>query len=77
MDLTGTGDYAYRLKYASAIQDNNENPLSSVLTIGYLSTMQYYFKPVREFPTGRGFADFIYIPKPEYRADYPVSFFSD
>ena len=51
---------------------NNENSLSSVLTIGYLSTIQYYFKPVRELPTGRGFADFVYIPKPEYRSDYPA-----
>ena len=34
--------------------------------------MQYYFKPVRELPTGRGFADFVYIPKPEYKADYPA-----
>lgn len=34
--------------------------------------MQYYFKPVRELPTGRGFADFVYIPKPEYSSDYPA-----
>ena len=34
--------------------------------------MQYYFKPVRELPTGRGFADFVYIPKPEYVQDYPA-----
>lgn len=34
--------------------------------------MQYYFKPIRELPTGRGFADFVYLPKPEYRADYPA-----
>lgn len=27
---------------------------------------------VRELPTGRGFADFVYIPKPEYKADYPA-----
>ena len=59
-------------EYSSAIQYNNENSLSSVLTIAYLSTMQYYFKPVRELPTGRGFADFVYIPKPEYRTDYPA-----
>lgn len=58
--------------YASTIQYNNENSLSSVLTLAFLSTLQYYFKPVRELPTGRGFADFIYIPKPEYRADYPA-----
>ena len=31
-------------EYASVIQYNNENSLSSVLTIGYLSTIQYYFK---------------------------------
>ena len=44
-------------EYASTIQYNNENSLSSVLALAYLSAMQYYFKPVRELPTGRGFAD--------------------
>ena len=59
-------------EYASTIRYNDENSLSSVLTIAYLSSIRYYFKPVRELPTGRGFADFVYIPKPEYRADYPA-----
>ena len=59
-------------EYASAIQYNNENSLSSILSIGYLSTMRYYFKPIREFPAGRGFADFVYLPKPEYSRDYPA-----
>ena len=59
-------------EYASSIQYNDENSLSSVLTIAYLSSMQYYFKPIRELPTGKGFADFIYIPKPEYIRDYPA-----
>jgi hypothetical protein len=59
-------------EYASSIQYNNENSLSSVLTIAYLSAMQYYFKPVRELPTGRGFADFVFVPKPEYKHDYPA-----
>ena len=54
------------------IQYNNENSLSSVLAIAYLSSMEYYFKPVRELPTGRGFADFVFIPKPEYISDYPA-----
>ena len=40
--------------------------------VTYLSAMQYYFKPVRELPTGRGFADFVFIPKPEYKNDYPA-----
>ena len=59
-------------EYASGIQYNNENSLSSVLTIAYLGAMNYYFKPVRELPTGRGFADFVYIPKPEFAIDYPA-----
>lgn len=59
-------------EYASSIQYNDENSLSSVLTIAYISSMQYYFKPIRELPTGKGFADFIYIPKPEYIRDYPA-----
>ena len=59
-------------EYASAIVYNNENSLSSVLTIAYLSTLQFYFKPIREMPGGRGFADFVYLPKPEYAADYPA-----
>ena len=59
-------------EYTSVIQYNDENSLSSVLAIAYLHSMQYYFKPVRELPTGRGFADFVYIPKPEYIHDYPA-----
>lgn len=59
-------------EHVSSIQYNNENSLSSVLAIAYLSTMQYYFKPVRELPTGRGFADFVFIPKPEYKQYYPA-----
>ena len=59
-------------EYASSIRYNDENSLSSVLTIAFLSTMQYYFKPIREFPTGRGFADFVYLPKPRYKENYPA-----
>ena len=58
--------------YVSVIQYNNENSLSSVLAIAYLCAMQYYFKPIRELPTGRGFADFVFIPKPEYQNEYPA-----
>ncbi len=59
-------------EYVSVIQYHDENSLSSVLAIAYLSAMKYYFKPVREFPTGRGFADFVFIPKSEYKKDYPA-----
>ena len=60
------------MEYASSIQYNDENSLSSVLTIAYLSAMKYYFKPIRELPTGRGFADFVFIPKMDYAVDFPA-----
>lgn len=39
-------------EYCSMLQYNDENSLSSVLEIAFLNSMQYYFKPVRELPTG-------------------------
>ncbi len=59
-------------QFASTIQYNDENSLSSVLTIAYLSAMQYYFMPIREMPTGRGFADYVFLPKPEYTEEMPA-----
>lgn len=59
-------------EYVSSLRYNDENSLSCVLTVAYLSSMQYYFKPKRELATGRGFADLVYLPKAEYRADYPA-----
>lgn len=59
-------------EFVPALQYNHENSLSGVIAIAYLSSMRYYFKPIREFPTGRGFADFVYIPKLEYKDNYPA-----
>ena len=74
MDETAVAEYLKKIhtQYISSVQYNDENSLSSVLALAYLSTMQYYFKPIRELPTGRGFADFIFIPKPEYIMYYPA-----
>ena len=73
-DADTVADYIENVhtEYTSAIQYNNENSLSCVLSLAYLSAMQYYFKPVREMPTGRGFADIVLLPKPEYIASYPA-----
>ncbi len=60
------------MQFASTIKYNDENSLSSVLTIAYLSAMQYYFIPIREMPTGRGFADYVFLPKPEYVGEMPA-----
>lgn len=74
MDEKAVADGVERIhqEYSSVIQYNDENSLSSVLTIAYLSSMQYYFKPIRELPAGRGFEDFVYLPKPEYKTSYPA-----
>ncbi len=58
--------------YVSSLEYNDENSLSSVVTVAYLSSMERYFKPVREMPSGKGFCDVVYIPKPEGRADNPA-----
>ena len=71
-ELVASGIEKIHMEYVSTIEYNDENSLSSVLTIAYLSSMQYYFKPIRELPTGRGFADFVYLPKPEYAGNYPA-----
>ena len=34
--------------------------------------MQYYFIPIREMTTGRGFADYVFLPKPEYAEEMPA-----
>ena len=34
--------------------------------------MDHYFKPIREFPSGKGFADFVYIPRRECAEEYPA-----
>ena len=51
-DAVADGIEKIHTEYASSIQYNNENSLSSVLTIAYLSAMRYYFKPIRELPAG-------------------------
>ncbi len=57
---------------ASNIKYNDENSLSSVLSLAYLSARKYYFKPIRELPSGKGFADIVFIPKPKYITRYPA-----
>lgn len=71
-DAVAEGVEKIHMQFASTIQYNDENSLSSVLSIAYLAAMQYYFMPIREMPTGRGFADYVYLPKPEYAEELPA-----
>ena len=48
--------------YTSVIKYNDENSLSCVLTMAYFTAPAYY-NIVREFPTGKGYADLLFIPR--------------
>lgn len=55
---------------ASMIQYNNENSLTCVVLIAYYSAKAYYLQPVMELPSGKGFADIVYLPK--RNVNYPA-----
>ena len=46
--------------------------VAQILVPTWLKYSLTFTKPIRELPTGRGFADFVFVPKPEYRNDYPA-----
>ena len=48
--------------YTSILTYNDENSLSCVLTMAYFTAPAYY-NIVREMPSGKGFADFVFIPR--------------
>lgn len=48
--------------YASLLKYNDENSLSCVLTMAYFTAPAYY-SIVREMPAGKGFADYVLIPR--------------
>ncbi len=48
---------------ASMLQYNNENSLTCTVLMAYYSAKTYYMNPVMELPTGKGYADVVYLPK--------------
>ena len=42
---------------------NDENSLACSVLIAYYSAKAWYLPPIRELPTGRGFADVVYLPR--------------
>ena len=48
--------------YTSVLKYNDENSLSCVLTMAYFTAPAYY-NVMREMPAGKGFADFVFIPR--------------
>lgn len=48
--------------YTSILKYNDENSLSCVLTMAYFTAPAYY-NVIREMPAGKGFADFVFLPR--------------
>lgn len=48
---------------ASILRYHDENSLSCTVLMAYYSAKIYYMNPLLEFPSGKGFADIVYIPK--------------
>ena len=48
--------------YTSVLTYNDENSLICVLTMAYFTAPGYY-NIIREMPSGKGFADFVFIPR--------------
>ena len=45
------------------IEYNSESALRYVVLMAYLAAEREYLAPLNEFPTGKGFADIVYLPK--------------
>ncbi len=48
-----------------AIRYNNENALSCVITLAFYYAREYY-SIIRELPSGKGYADICFLPKPRH-----------
>ena len=52
---------------ASILKYNDENSLTCVILMAYYSAKAYYMNPIMEMPSGKGFADVVYLPKREQK----------
>ena len=48
---------------ASILKYNDENSLTCTILMACYSTKADYLPPVRELPSGKGFADVVYLPR--------------
>ncbi len=55
---------------ASILKYNDENSLTCTILIAFYSAKAYYMNPVMELPSGKVFADVVYLPK--QNADLPA-----
>lgn len=60
-DAVAHATYKVHSDTTSILTYNNENSLSCVISLAYYSARSYY-TIVRKMPSGKGFADIIFIP---------------
>lgn len=48
---------------ASILKYNDENSLTCTILMAYYSAKAFYLNPVLELPSGKGFADVVYLPR--------------
>lgn len=48
---------------ASILKYNDENSLTCTVLMGYYSAKAYYMNPIMELPSGKGYADVVYLPR--------------
>jgi len=65
-DVAAKGIEKVHEENASILAYNDENALSCVISLALYSSTEYYRPPIREFPTGKGYADLVYIPRKKH-----------
>ena len=64
-EIVATGIESVHEQNTSIIKYNDENSLASVLNLA-LYTASNYYTVVRELPTGKGFADLVFMPRKKH-----------
>ena len=62
-EAVAAGMSAIHNETASLLKYNNENSLTCIVLMAYYSAKIYYMNPVMELPSGKGFADIVYLPR--------------
>lgn len=64
-DAVAEGMSCIHNETASILKYNSENSLTCTVLMAYYSAKAYYVNPIMELPSGKGFADVVYLPKKE------------
>lgn len=64
-EAVADGMDAIHTETASLLKYNDENSLACSVFMAYYSARSSYMPPIREFPSGKGFADIVYLPRKE------------